>query len=135
FDRCKGQIFRPAQAPRESTTVALKSLPSAALHVLTNFTRPQRYGLTVAQGYFTADPRIKPDAYEENDMCTYADSGNRRISLPFSDTLTIDNPHEVDWLRIDLPPPAVPVSVRLRTLARPFVATAQDRSDPDLSVL
>src|SRR2546422_5347952 len=34
--------------------------------------------LTVLRGYYTADPRIGPDAYEENDMCTYADSGNRR---------------------------------------------------------
>ena len=137
FYRCKGFAFSPPQASRESTTVALKSLPSKALHLLTNFTRPQRYGLTVARGYFTADPRIGPDAYEENDMCTYADSSNRRISLAtvFSDTLTIDNPHDIDWLRIDLSGTG-PVVVRLRTLARPFPGSAlPDSSDLDLYVM
>jgi len=137
FYRCKGFTFGPPQASRESTTVALKTLPSRALHLLTNFTRAQRYGLTVARGYFTADPRIGPDAYEENDLCTYADSGNRRIMLSttFSDTLTIDNPHDIDWLRIDLPGTG-PVSVRLRTQSRPFPGAAlPDTSDIDLYVL
>jgi len=140
FYRCKGVTFGPPQASRESTTIALKSLPSRALHLLTNFTRPQRYGLTVASGYFTADPRIGPDKFEENDMCTYADSGNRRIPLdtagpPFSDTLTIDNAHDIDWLRIDIPGSG-PVVVRLRTQARPLPgAAATDTSDIDLYVL
>lgn len=137
FYRCKGFTFGPPQASRESTTVALKTLPNRALHLLTNFSRAQRYGLTVARGYFTADPRIGPDAYEENDLCTYADSGNRRITLSttFSDTLTIDNPHDIDWLRIDLPGTG-PVSVRLRTLSRPFPGAAlADSSDIDLYLL
>jgi hypothetical protein len=136
FFRCKGFAFSPHQAPRESTTIALKTLPSHAVHILTNWTRPARYGLTVLRGYYTADPRIKADAYEENDMCTYADSGNRRISLaaPFSDTLTIDNPHDIDWLRIDVPGTG-PVGVHLQTKSRPFVGTAVDSSDIDLYVL
>src|SRR5882672_3802645 len=70
FFRCKGFAFSPHQAPRESTTIALKTLPSHAVHILTNWTRPARYGLTVLRGYYTADPLIKADAYEENDMCT-----------------------------------------------------------------
>jgi len=68
FYRCKGFAFSPHQAARESTTIALKTLPSHALHILTNWTRPARYGLTVLRGYYTADPRIGPDAYEENDI-------------------------------------------------------------------
>ncbi len=136
FFRCKGFAFSPHQAPRESTTIALKTLSSHAIHILTNWTRPARYGLTVLRGYYTADPRIKADAYEENDFCTYADSGNRRISLatPFSDTLTIDNPHDIDWLRIDVPGTG-PVSVHLQTKSRPFVGTAVDSSDIDLYVM
>jgi hypothetical protein len=136
FYRCKGFVFGPHQAARESTTIALKSLPSSALHILTNWTRPARYGLTVLRGYYTADPRIGPDAYEENDMCTYADSGNRRIAIaaPFSDTLTIDNPHDIDWLRIDVPGTG-PVTMRLQTKSRPFVVTAADTSDIDVYVL
>lgn len=135
FDQCKGFTFSPPRAPRESTTIALKNLPSRALHVLTFFTRPQRYGLTVARGYFTADPLVMPDVYEENDMCHYADFGNRRITLntTFADTLTVDNPHEIDWLRLDLPGTG-PVSVRLRTISRPLGGSL-DVSDIDLYVL
>jgi len=136
FFRCKGFVFNPHQAPRESTTIALKTLSRHAVHILANWTRPARYGLTVLSGYYTADPRIKADAYEENDFCTYADSGNRRISLatPFSDTLTIDNPHDIDWLRIDVPGTG-PIIVHLQTKSRPFVGTAVDSSDIDLYVM
>ena len=63
FLRCKGQAFSPALAPRESTVVALRGLPSHSMHVLTSFSaaRPQRYGLTVIKGYSVADPRIQPE--------------------------------------------------------------------------
>jgi len=140
FSRCKGDEFQPLQAQRESTTVALKTLPSHDLHVLTFFSRTQRYGLTVAQGYFTADPRIKPDAYEENDLCHYADS--RQINIPtrasglpgFSDTLNIDNPFEIDWYRINVPTPGLGDSTLFRIQSRPFVA-GRDSSDIDIYVL
>ena len=140
FMRCKGQAFQPALAPRESTVVALRGLPSHSLHVLASFSpaRPERYGLAVIKGYSVADPRIKPDKYEPNNFCHYADFGVRRIPLPsagsvFSDTLTIDNPHAIDWLRIDLPAPlAAPVLVEFHTLARPFALP--DTSDIDIYV-
>ena len=140
FSRCKGDEFQPLQAPRESTTVALKTLPSHDLHVLTFFSRTQRYGLTVAQGYFTADPRIKPDAFEENDLCHYADS--QQINIPtrasglpgFSDTLNIDNPFELDWYRINVPAPGLGDSTLFRIQSRPFVA-GRDSSDIDIYVL
>jgi hypothetical protein len=140
FYRCKGFVFKPSQLPRESTTVALKTLPSHDMHVVTFFSRVQRYALTVGQGYFTADPRIKPDAYEENDFCHYADS--RQINIPtrasalpgFSDTLNIDNPFEIDWYRINVPAPAFGDSTLFRIQGRPFVA-GRDSSDIDLYVL
>ncbi len=140
FSRCKGDEFQPLQAQRESTTVALKTLPSHDLHILTFFSRTQRYGLTVAQGYFTADPRIKPDAYEENDLCHYAD--NKQINIPtrasglpgFSDTLNIDNPFEIDWYRINVPAPGLGDSTLFRIQSRPFVA-GRDTSDIDIYVL
>jgi hypothetical protein len=140
FSRCKGDEFDPAQVTRESTTVALKTLPSHAIHILTFYTKPQRYGLTVADGYFTADPRIKADAFEENDLCRYAD--DQRITIPsrasglpgFSDTLNIDNPFEMDWYRIEVPAPAIGDSVRFRLQSRPFIA-GRDSSDIDIYVL
>jgi hypothetical protein len=95
--------------------------------------------LTVAQGYFTADSRIRPDAYEENDMCHYADRPSQRITVPptgveFRDTMTIDNPFELDWYRIQVPASALTDSIVIRTQARPFIA-GRDTSDIDVYVL
>jgi hypothetical protein len=142
FYRCKGFEFNPPQLPRESTTVALKTLPSHDLHIVTFFSRVQRYALTVAQGYFTADPRIKADAYEENDLCHYTDSipgkanPKSRIhvsNVQFSDTMNIDNPFEIDWYRIEVPAHPVGDSVLFRLQSRPFTA-GRDSSDIDIFV-
>lgn len=135
---CKGVEFDPIQVARESTTVALKTSPSHAIHIVTFFAKPQRYGLTVANGYFTADPRIGPDRFEENDFCHFAD--NQRIRLDtlgpagFTDTLNIDNPFEIDWYRIEVPSPGLGDSVLFRLQGRPFVA-GRDSSDLDIYVL
>jgi hypothetical protein len=143
FQRCKGFEFSPAQAQRESTTVALKTLPSRALHVMTFFTRPQRYGLVVLKGYLTADSRIQADKYEENDMCHYTDSIPGRANpasrihvstAGFSDTMNIDNPFEIDWYRIEVPPHSAGDSVLFRLRSRPFFPTARDTSDIDVYV-
>jgi len=142
FYTCKGSQFDPIQVNRESTTVALKTLPSQAIHVVTFFANQQRYALTVARGYFTADPRIQADAYEENDFCHYTDSipgkpspkARIRVSTAqFSDTMNIDNPFEIDWYRIEIPPHAAGDSVLFRLQGRPFIA-GRDSSDIDLYV-
>ena len=143
FYRCKGLEFNPAQAARESLTVALKTLPSHALHIVTFFTRFQRYALTVARGYFTADPRIRADAYEGNRFCHDTDSIPGRPSprsrihvttTGFSDTMNIDNPFELDWYRLEVPAHNAGDSVLIRLQGRPFVA-GQDSSDLDIYVL
>ncbi|HWC74062.1 MAG TPA: PPC domain-containing protein [Gemmatimonadales bacterium] len=143
FYHCQGYEFDPAQVSRESTTVALKTLPSHAIHIITFFSRPQRYGLTVAKGYFTADSRIQPDKYEENDFCHFVDSipgqpnppGRIHVStVAFSDTMNIDNPFEIDWYRLEVPSHNLGDSVLIRLQGRPFVA-GQDSSDIDIYVL
>ena len=143
FYTCKGSQFDPLQVDRESTTVALKTLPSHAIHIVTFFSKPQRYGLTVANGYFTADPRIKADKFEENDFCHFADSLPGKPNPPsrfhisttaFSDTANIDNPFEIDWYRIEVPSHAVGDSALFRLQARPFVV-GRDSSDVDIYVL
>ena len=143
FYTCKGSQFDPLQVDRESTTVALKTLPSHAIHIVTFFSKPQRYGLTVASGYFTADSRIKADRFEENDFCHFADSLPGKPNPPsrlhisttaFSDTANIDNPFEIDWYRIEVPSMAVGDSVLFRLQGRPFV-TGRDSSDVDIYVL
>jgi hypothetical protein len=147
FFLCKGYQFEPPMVSRESTVVALKTLPSHGIHVITFFSRFQRYGLTVARGYFTADKRIQPDAYEENDFCHYADSvparpnpkgrihvGYTGPASTFSDTMNIDNPFEIDWYRLEVPSHNLGDSVLIRLQGRPFIA-GQDSSDIDLYVL
>lgn len=143
FYTCKGSQFDPSQVDRESTTVALKTLPSHAIHIVTFFSKPQRYGLTVANGYFTADPRIKADRFEENDFCHFADSLPGKPNPPsrfhisttaFSDTANIDNPFEIDWYRIEVPSHSLGDSVLFRVQARPFVV-GRDSSDVDIYVL
>ena len=143
FYTCKGDQFDPVQVDRESTTVALKTLPSRAIHIVTFFGKPQRYGLTVVNGYITADPRIQPDRFEENDFCHFSDSlpgkpnppSRLRVSTTaFSDTANIDNPFEIDWYRIEVPSPNLGDSVLFRLQARPFVA-GRDSSDLDIYVL
>lgn len=144
FYHCQGFEFDPPQVARESTTVALKTLPSHALHVVTFFSRPQRYGLTVARGYFTADPRIQADKYEENDFCHFVDSipgqpnppGRIHVSTAgFSDTMNIDNPFEIDWYRLEVPSHPIGDSVLIRLQGRPFVSAGPDSSDIDIFVL
>src|SRR5258708_16317325 len=105
------------------------------MHVITFFqrARAQRYGLRVVKFYSHADPRIKPDKYEPNKFCHYADCGvrSRGVRASFSDTLTIDNPHAVDWLRVTVP---ATQSIHILTKARPFPLEA-DTSDIDVYVM
>lgn len=140
---CKGTNFDPLQVDRESTTVALKTLPSHAIHIVTFFSKPQRYGLTVVDGYFTADSRIQADRFEENDFCHFTDSLPGKPNPPsrlhisttaFSDTANIDNPFEIDWYRIEVPSGGLGDSVLFRMQSRPFVA-GRDSSDLDIYVL
>jgi hypothetical protein len=135
---CHNQRFAPLQVFHDSTILALKTMPSQRMTILNFFSTPLRYAMTVVDGYVTTDPRIGPDKYEENDMCTYADVPAQHINLAsvqFNDTLTIDNPFDIDWYRIDIGPTVNPGdSVRIKTSPRPFVAL-QDSSDIDVYVL
>ena len=143
FYRCKGLAFKPAQSARDSFSVALKTLPSHAIHLISFYTSPQRYSLAVAKGYFTGDPRIRPDAFEPNRFCHYTDSIPGRPSPPsrihvtttgFSDTMNIDNAFELDWYRLEVPAHNVGDSVVIRLQGRPFIA-GSDSSDLDIYVL
>ncbi len=98
---CKGEAFEPAEAQPESTVVALRGMPAGRLHALALYTQSGRYGLAVFEGYVTADPRVPRDAHEEDDFCNAADARGLAVTLPgsFRDTLTIDNPHDIDWIR------------------------------------
>jgi len=142
---CKNNQFKPIQVNRESTVVALKELPSPRMHIITFFSNPQRYGLTVVDGYITSDPRIKADRFEEDDLCTFADRPAQRIPQPAgtalsvfqgTDSLSIDNAFDIDWHLVTLGPPSgLDSSFRVRTKSLPFASDGTDNSDIDVYIL
>jgi hypothetical protein len=136
---CKGYDFRPEEALSDSVVIALRRLPASSIDLVSAYVQEGRYLLGIVQGYATADPRLAPDPFEENDLCIFADdnfaAGATRIDLgvkPFGENLTIDNAHDIDWLRFRVPG-VLPQAVAIRTAGQPFAAI--DRSDIDLYVL
>ena len=136
---CKGYEFRPPVAPSDTFVVALGRLPAGSIDLISAYAQQGRYGLILFDGYGTLDTRLAPDRFEENDICHFADENfadpAKRIELsaPFSETLTIDNPNEIDWLRFRVPG-TVATFVTVRTVAFALGATG-DRSDLDVFVL
>jgi hypothetical protein len=126
-------LVKPYPANAAARVVrAFTRAPASAMVVDVSGDPPGRYSITVLDRYVTADPRIPPDRFEENDYCNAADRNAqdpaRHIDLtqPFADTLTIDNPYDLDWIRFTVPgdPDAgVPVPITIRTEARPFGAS------------
>ncbi len=129
---CHGAAFEPKEAPSESTMVAFKELPPGSLDAITVYGQPGRYSLAVSEGYALTDPRIPRDAHEEDNYCNAVDARVDALNPQVLDTLAIENPHDVDWFRFNVPGSGT-VLVRFRTAARPFAVT--DTSDIDLYVL
>ena len=133
---CHGHVFEPAEAAAESTIVALRGMPAGSLHALSLYGQPARYGLTVIEGYVATQPTLfPPDPREEDDFCNAADARGNVDTVPataFRDTLTIDNPHDVDWIRFRVGG-IVAQTVRFRTAS--LVPAITDTSDIDLYVL
>ena len=132
---CHGHVFEPPEAAAESTIVALRAMPAGSLHAFSLYFQPARYGLTVIEGYVATQPALfPPDPREEDDYCDRVD-GTSVATVPagtFRDTLTIDNPHDVDWIRFTVGG-AAPQLVRFRTAS--LVSAITDTSDIDLYVL
>jgi hypothetical protein len=129
---CRGFAFEPGELQPESTIVALRGMPAGSLHALALYAQPGRYGLAMLEGYLTSDPTVPRDAHEEDDFCNAVDPPARRDTLPFRDTLTIDNPHDIDWIRFTQPGPfARTVQIRTQSLT----ASVADSSDIDLFLL
>lgn len=138
---CNFEFVFLDMAPSESTIVAFKTLPSQVIQNVNFYHDPGNYAMSVHAGYLRADPRIGPDRFEENDVwCKGADQAFARgdsivisrTRAPFTDTLTIDNPHDVDWLRFRVLG-AAPDTVAIFTVPRLFPGDI-DRSDIDLYV-
>jgi hypothetical protein len=101
-------ITRPGGEPAQIdevlfplSIVAVRNLPAGRFHVLVPyvpFGTPTRYELLILNGYTSILP---PDAAEENDYCDVATPINP--AGPVTATLTVDNPHDVDWFRFTAP--------------------------------
>ena len=138
---CKGTKFEVGEAPSDSLVVALKRMPTGAgaVDLFSAYVQEGQYILAVVGGYLTADPRLAPDRFEENDTCDFADENFLdpalridAVNRPLADTLNIDNAHDVDWFRFRVSG-VVPQTVTVRSRPRPFGAV--DRSDIDLHIL
>jgi hypothetical protein len=132
---CSGFAFEPDQFPPESTIVALHDLPAGALHSISVYRQPGNYSLQVREGYVVTNPLIPRDPHEEDDFCTAPGAATPVVSLSpgaaWRDTLTIDNPHDVDWIRFRVGG----LGAQLVTLRIGALAGAVDSSDIDLYVL
>jgi hypothetical protein len=93
---CHGLGFAPSEAVSDSTIVAFKSLAAGSLDAISIYEVPGRYGLSVIAGY---QSELPPDAHEDDNSCNAADLRLPIQVVPFRDTLTIENPHDIDWIR------------------------------------
>jgi hypothetical protein len=141
FYVCENDFFFPFEERSVSTIIALKDLPDSSLQLLSFYARDGRYELAAVFGYHTVDRRFGPDRFEENDIwCKYADRNfndpTRQIVIgpatpPFADTLTIDNPHDIDWYKFRV---TLADTVTLQTKPRPL-SGGVDASDIDLYLM
>lgn len=92
---CHGLGFAPPEAVGDSTIVAFKNAPAGALDAIALYSAAGRYGLGVLAAY---QSELPADAHEDDNSCNAADLRDT-VPTPFRDTLTIENPHDVDWIR------------------------------------
>src|SRR5438552_162631 len=90
-----GVGFAPPEAVADSTIAALKNAPAGALDAIAIYSAAGRYGLGVIAAY---QSELPADAHEDDNSCNAADLRDT-VPAPFRDTLTIENPHDVDWIR------------------------------------
>jgi hypothetical protein len=133
-------LSRPVPAPTRVVR-ALQGLSATDFHLSVYGDSPGAYSITVLDGYLLTDPRIGPDRFEENDYCRAADlnatDSTKRIDprAPFVETLTIDNPYEIDWYRFTVPGGDPPVAQLVTVRVSPQPLGGSDSSNVDLVLL
>src|SRR6266851_5597113 len=114
---CHGLGFSPHEANGDSTIVAFKNAPAGGLHAITIYSQAAPYGMAVLDGYASELPA---DAHEDDNSCNAADLQGT-LTSPFRDTLTIENPHDVDWIRFHYTNGGLGTSAQFRMHAFPGV--------------
>jgi hypothetical protein len=116
---CHGLGFAPAEANGDSTMVAFKNAPAGALHAITIYRQSAPYGLAVVDGYASELPA---DRHEDDNSCNAADLRDTTqvsTSASLRDTLAIEYPHDVDWLRFHFTSGGLGTSAQFRLHAFP----------------
>jgi hypothetical protein len=115
---CHGARFSPSQRVGDSTIIAFKSLPQGALDGIAIYATPGRYGLAVIAGY---QSELPADAHEDDNSCNAADLRGTVPAPTFRDTLAIENPHDVDWIRFHFTNQGLTTTAQVRLHAFPGV--------------
>jgi len=110
---CHGLGFNPPELTADSTIVAFKGLTLDSLDAIAVYTQPGRYGLVVVDGF---QAELPADAHEDDNSCNAADVRGA-ATIPFRDTLAIENPHDIDWIRFTAPSPAPLLGTEFRVHA------------------
>ena len=127
---CHGRNFEPTEANGDSTIVAFKAVAPPGLDAIAIYSQSARYGLTVVGAYVSELP---PDAHEDDNSCNAADLLGT-VAAPFRDTLTIENPHDIDWIRFHYTSGGIGTTAQFRLHAFPGVHP-DSLKDLDLYVL
>jgi hypothetical protein len=115
---CHGARFSPSEGVGDSTIVAFRNLPLGALDGIAVYSTPGRYGLAVIAGY---QSELPPDAHEDDNSCNAADLRDTLPAPTFRDTLAIENPHDVDWIRFHYTNQGISTTAQVRLHAFPGV--------------
>ena len=115
---CHGARFSPSQRVGDSTIIAFKNLPQGALDGIAIYATPGRYGLAVISGY---QSELPADAHEDDNSCNAADLRGTVPAPTFRDTLAIENPHDVDWIRFHFTNQGLTTTAQVRLHAFPGV--------------
>jgi len=115
---CHGRGFAPHEANGDSTIVAFKNASAGALHAITIYRQAASYGMAVLDGYASELPA---DAHEDDNSCNAADLQGTLPAPTFRDTLTIENPHDVDWIRFHYTNQGLGTTAQVRLHAFPGV--------------
>ncbi|HVH09948.1 MAG TPA: Ig-like domain-containing protein [Gemmatimonadales bacterium] len=115
---CHGLRFNPPELTGDSTIVAFKGLTLDSLDAVAAYGQPGRYGLAVIGAY---QSELPADAHEDDNSCNAADARGAQLvgTNGFRDTLAIENPHDIDWIRFTAPNPMPVTGVEFKLAPRP----------------
>ena len=119
---CNGLgTFQPSNLSSDTAVIALRNIADIDLIATildASLAVPAAYGISIVEGYQFVLP---PDDAEEDDYCDAASE----LSIPSVDTLTLDNPGDVDWFRLTVAPELQRVT---------FAVSTSDSANSDMAL-